>query len=329
MPAGKFFFYVLLIVSLASCQAVAIEKIPNATMQPTKTLPAIPTSTTKKPILSSITPEVTQTPVAEIEHCAEEMCILDGHFLLDNPISDFGEKFTDNTYRFGSTQGGRRETHHGVEFPNKEGIPVLAVAPGVVVFAGSDKGSTLAWVPNFYGNVVVIRHELKGISQPVYTLYGHLSKIAVDIGQKIDEGKMIGAVGATGTALGSHLHFEVRYAINQYSNVMNPVLWVKPLPGFGVIAGSVRDADGYFLPAELNMQKIEEGVTNPAPYTSILTYENKILPVLGDNTYQENFAAGDLPVGKYRVSVVLNQKVEEQVIEIQDGKLTYLTFVVD
>ena len=81
-------------------------------------------------------PTPTLLPTLDIQTCIEQACILDGHFLLQNPIpADANQSVTGN-YRFGSTLEGEREIHHGVEFSNPSGTPVLAAADGVVVFAG-------------------------------------------------------------------------------------------------------------------------------------------------------------------------------------------------
>jgi len=56
-----------------------------------------------------------------------------------------------------------------------------------------------------YGNTVIIRH-----ADGKETLYAHLSQIYVRMGQVVDQGETIGAVGCTGWCTGPHLHFEVR-----------------------------------------------------------------------------------------------------------------------
>lgn len=86
--------------------------------------------------------------------------------------------------------------HPGVDIRAPWGTPVMASGAGVVVFAGTIRG---------YGNVVVVDH-----GKDVRTLYGHLSQIRVREGARLRAGEVLGAVGSTGRATGSHLHYEVR-----------------------------------------------------------------------------------------------------------------------
>ena len=86
--------------------------------------------------------------------------------------------------------------HKGVDYGAPSGTPVRAVGDGVVEFAGRQNG---------YGNVLEIRH-----SNQRSTLYAHLSRIDVRLGQHIEQGQSVGAVGSTGWATGPHLHFEVK-----------------------------------------------------------------------------------------------------------------------
>ncbi len=281
-----------------------------------------------KPIASVTVPPTQMAAVEAAEKCQQEICIMDGHFAMRNPISAFGNRYSDDSYRYGSTQGGLRETHHGVEFANNPGIPVLAVADGEVIFADSDIDTKIGWVPNFYGNVVVIRHFFGGPNHAMFSLYAHLSSITVQRGEMVETGKMVGTVGATGTARGSHLHFEVRSGTNDSESNQNPILWVMPEPGMGVIAGRLTNNKGEDVEGVFNVQAISEGVVNSSPTTSITTYENKSLPVGNDHIWIENFAAGNIPQGTYRVSLVYNNKVYEKTVDVNDGKLTFVVFVV-
>lgn len=252
-----------------------------------------------------------------------------GHFFLANPISAHGNQMMDQSYRYGESQNNKRETHHGVEYPNKQGMPVLAVYPGEVIFAGSDDNQKVAWVTNFYGNVIVLRHQVDGIRLPVYSLYGHLKDFTVTKGQTIDRGKMIGTVGATGTAMGSHLHFEVRIGYNNYAAVQNPALWITPGDGYGVLSGVVKQGEKRVKTAPMNIQRVIGGVPVTFPYTSVETYDMGKLPVASDIYLEENFAVGDLPTGDYRISLVFGGRIYEQYFRIDASKLTYIVFDVD
>ncbi|AFY95511.1 M23 family metallopeptidase [Chamaesiphon minutus] len=91
---------------------------------------------------------------------------------------------------------GSRRFHSGVDIGAPMGTPVVASGSGVIVSAG--------WLGG-YGKTVVIQHN--GIQQ---TLYGHLSEVFVQPGQRIEQGTVIGRVGSTGNSTGPHLHFEAR-----------------------------------------------------------------------------------------------------------------------
>jgi murein DD-endopeptidase MepM/ murein hydrolase activator NlpD len=86
--------------------------------------------------------------------------------------------------------------HSGLDFTAPTGTAVSAAGSGRVVFAGRH---TSGW-----GNLVVVKH-----GSGVRTLYAHLSRIDVKLGQSVSSGAVVGLVGATGTATGPHLHFEV------------------------------------------------------------------------------------------------------------------------
>ena len=86
--------------------------------------------------------------------------------------------------------------HNGTDFAATTGTPARTIGDGVVEFAG---------VQNGFGNVVFVKHR-----NNMETVYAHLSKINVQVGQAVTQGQTIGLVGATGWATGPHLHFEVR-----------------------------------------------------------------------------------------------------------------------
>ncbi|MCX8028523.1 MAG: M23 family metallopeptidase [Brevinematales bacterium] len=86
--------------------------------------------------------------------------------------------------------------HSGLDISASYGSPVKASMSGVVEKTGYDEDG--------YGYYIVIRHQ-----NNMKTLYGHLSKIFVNSGQKVNRGQIIGRVGDTGMTTGPHLHFEV------------------------------------------------------------------------------------------------------------------------
>ncbi len=88
------------------------------------------------------------------------------------------------------------EVHPGLDIASEWGTPVMATADGIVVLAAPHSG---------YGNLVTIYH-----SNGITTRFGHLSKISVEVGQKIKRGDLIGNVGSTGRSTGPHLHYEIR-----------------------------------------------------------------------------------------------------------------------
>ncbi|OGR83215.1 MAG: hypothetical protein A2901_04140 [Elusimicrobia bacterium RIFCSPLOWO2_01_FULL_54_10] len=95
--------------------------------------------------------------------------------------------------------------HDGFDMVAPHGSAVRASESGVVTFAGWQGG---------YGNMVEIRHK------NTTTRYGHLSKIEVQVGDRVDRKHLIGRVGSTGISTGPHLHFEVRR--NSDGKLQNP-----------------------------------------------------------------------------------------------------------
>ena len=98
---------------------------------------------------------------------------------------------------------GNARMHAGVDISGPVGTPIYATADGVVSHAERKGG---------YGNLVELDHG-KGIA----TRYGHLSRILVESGTRVQRGQLIALMGSTGRSTGSHLHYEVRidgHAVN-------------------------------------------------------------------------------------------------------------------
>ena len=91
---------------------------------------------------------------------------------------------------------GHQRFHGGIDLAAPAGTDVRAARSGTVTDAGSNR---------VYGTYVVVSHP-----GAIETLYGHLSRLDVAIGDRVANGALLGTVGATGLATGPHLHFEVR-----------------------------------------------------------------------------------------------------------------------
>ena len=314
-----------------------------ATPTPTNTLPLptdtpIPTIAQTPPLTTATsTPTAADTQNPSPVPCdpIKSYCIEDGHFYLDRPIALPGTITIDPGYPYGSTQGGARDPHHGVEFYNASGTTVLAAADGQVVVAGDDSQQIYAIQPDSYGNLIVIEHYFPDIPEPVYTLYGHLSQVEVQAGQAVHSGEEIGKVGASGAAIGSHLHFEVRLGQNNYDSNRNPVLWLKPLlygagNSLGVLAGRVEDTQGNLIQTSgLNIQYFADPNGAQTSARQVETYAIAEHPVQADDAWNENFTLGDLQPGDYRISLIRNGGLYERWVQVLPGKLTFFVLQVD
>ncbi len=309
----------------ASARPPATPVLEFATLTPILTRPAVPTAgATVTPPAADDAPPTPGTPCPD-QACASEAA----HFWLERPIAPEAQLFVDRTYAYGSTQQGLREPHHGVEFVNRSGTPVLAAGAGTVVVAGDDAATAYGPATQFYGNLVVVQLTRTLAGQPVFTLYGHLAQINVTVGQRVRAGERLGEVGQTGVAIGPHLHFEVRVGDNHYDHTRNPELWLKPLPDlkdrpYGVLAGRIVDLDGNVIRGQtVVIRPVDVNEKTRAKY--ITTYEQAALP--GDDALQENFALGDLPAGLYSVAVNTT-KFYQQTVRVEPGQLTWVTFTV-
>lgn len=107
-----------------------------------------------------------------------------------------------------------KKFHSGVDLTAKTGTKIHATGDGVVKRAQFGRG---------YGKLILIDHGYN-----YETIYGHMSKLLVKVGQKVKRGDVIGLVGNTGTSTGPHLHYEIRKngkavnPINYYLNDLSP-----------------------------------------------------------------------------------------------------------
>ncbi|WP_114522373.1 M23 family metallopeptidase [Altererythrobacter sp. ZODW24] len=102
--------------------------------------------------------------------------------------------------------------HSGMDFKGPLGSPIYSAAVGTISFAGYKGG---------YGKVIEIDH-----GNGLMTRYAHLSRFSARVGDAVNAGSLIGAMGSTGRSTGSHLHFEVR--IN--NRAVNPRPFMESAP---------------------------------------------------------------------------------------------------
>ncbi len=136
--------------------------------------------------------------------------------MLDWPIQEnyvitqgFGEN--PGAYQYICTPDG---SHNGLDLAVPIGTPVFAAMDGVVKEAGADKTG--------YGLHVKLLHPGGGGS-----IYAHLSKVVVSVGQPVCVGQLIGLSGNSGNSTGPHLHFEYRTNLASCKTAADPLPLLK------------------------------------------------------------------------------------------------------
>ena len=293
---------------------------PTATATPTPTLTWTP-SPTPTPTVTP-TPSSTSTPTPSPTVATPTPASAASHLWLDFPIGpdSGGDRYPGTYFPYGSTGGGRYHLHHGVDYTNPASAPVLASAAGTVVVAGNDRETVYGLEPNFYGNLVIEELDQRFQGQSVYLLYAHLSAVSVEAGQHVEPGDVVGLVGMTGVAIGNHLHLEVRLGANDYESNRNPVLWLRPEPGQGIIAGLLVDAKGHPI-AETPITFFHAAEPNKW-WRQIQTYAEK--EVNADDQLGENFVLGYVPTGNYLVKAQIGKKSYVQPVKVVAGEIAFV-----
>ena len=264
----------------------------------------------------------TRTPRPDVEH-----------FLFGRPVLPDGSDIPDRYYLYGTSGRGEFEVHHGQDFSYPLGTPVLAVASGTVVVAGSDElpqcgagGNELCGrFPNFYGNVIIVKLDEQYLGQPVYVAYGHVQTVFVRPGQHVQEREPLGEVGQEGIAVGPHLHFEVRLGANSYATTRNPILWMRPVPGAGALAGRLQDRNGQAIRVASILIYADDIDGTYVGDTE--TYARDDAPLVNsDDVLQENWAFSDLPAGTYIVRAYVGSLQYSRRVTIKPGELTFIVF---
>jgi murein DD-endopeptidase MepM/ murein hydrolase activator NlpD len=110
--------------------------------------------------------------------------------------------------------GEPRRPHFGLDIAAPPGTPVVAPARGTVALAEADL--------YFTGGTVMLDH-----GHGITSVFSHLSRLAVAVGDEVVQGQQIGAIGATGRATGPHLDWRV----NWFGERLDPALLLGPMPG--------------------------------------------------------------------------------------------------
>jgi septal ring factor EnvC (AmiA/AmiB activator) len=161
-----------------------------------------------------------QTVLAELERKRQEAMRRNNRVLTELDRLDFGN----NRGRLPWPVSGTIITGFGrQEHPKYKTVTIsngidIAAAPGTLVRAvGNGVVDLVDWLPG-YGETVILNH-----GQGFYSIYGHLSSVAVSPGDRVDPEDILGTVGDTGSLKGPCLHFELR----QGGGAQDPEAWLR------------------------------------------------------------------------------------------------------
>lgn len=249
----------------------------------------------------------------------------DDHYWLVRPIPSGKRNYDLEWYPFGNDVLAPGllpyRVHHGMDFPNETGTPVLAAGSGTVIHAGpltSPRDGV-----NYYGNTVVIQHDWQWQGQDVYTLYAHTLELFVQVGDHVDQGQLIAGVGSSGEVTGPHLHFEVRLGENNYHAAVNPSLWLAPYEGWGTIAGRFVDRRGRWVTSAW-MELRPLPLLDDSQIRNQRTYY--YTAVTADPVWQENFVFGDVPAGDYELIIDLQNGIHRyrRLVTVYPGQTSFV-----
>ncbi len=243
------------------------------------------------------------------------------HFYFSRPIATDAVNWPSADYRYGDFFPDSDIVHTGVDIAADRGVPVIAAASGKVTWAGEGlyKGGVIEGDP--YGLAVAIRHNFSYDQQNIYTIYAHMDRVDVKVGQVVEAGEQLGIVGSTGKTTGPHLHFEVRIESNNFFYTRNPELWLAPPQGWGVLVGKMIDRYGF----PLNKIKVKVISDDMDKTWVVRTYGPT--SVNKDDFYQENLVLSDLPAGDYWIEFRVRWKDYRHKITIKPGMVNYFTFL--
>src|SRR6185369_11686389 len=172
-----------------------------------------------------------------------------------------------------------------------------------------------------------IQHDFGYKGQTLYTLYAHLSAVLVTQGQRVNLGDPIGLVGNTGRVSGPHVHFEVRVGENRYRATYNPLLWMVPYVGRGVIAGRAVAPNGSQL-QDQTITVLDNRTGLVVQSITTYVYLDNGSDVNPDPLWKENFVFGDIAVGRYQVITNIDGERVVQRVDVAEGMTSFVDLAV-
>jgi murein DD-endopeptidase MepM/ murein hydrolase activator NlpD len=240
------------------------------------------------------------------------------HFFFSRPIAADNINWPLADYRYGGMflPG---VVHSGIDIPVDLGTPVLAAGPGRITWAGYGLYRGVEDPTDPYGLAVTIKHDFGYDGETLYTVYGHLERIDVLIGQHVEAGEVLGISGETGKVTGPHLHFEVRVGRNNYFVSRNPELWLSPPQGWGILAARLTSSTGELIASQQ--------ATIFSKQTGQTWYVNSYGAgtVNSDPYYRENLVIGDLPAGEYTFWFPYEGTTYNTDVQIRPGMVSYIS----
>ncbi len=327
--------------------------LPPATPTPPPTLTTMPTATPTATLTPSPTPTASNTPTPtntpEIDRSCPELfypkydrnwlakdpwptpvASPESHLWFSKPLPPgFGRLLINENFSYGWDGGtpGALHLHNGVDVSVELGTPVLAVADGTVVTARDDLTERFGWRCNWFGQLVVIKHDDLWQGEPLYSLYGHVININVEEGDRVSRHDKVAEVGFGGAATVRHLHFEVRVGQSDHFHTRNPLLWLQPAIGRSILVGRVIDPEGrpwQGVPVIAVPNPPQDGLVKKQAWTYLGDPENVAIP---DEGYAENFVIGDLKPGSYILYTSIQGEEYNIPITIQPDEINTIEIV--
>lgn len=230
-------------------------------------------------------------------------------------------------YPYGSDGSGRYLLHNGLDMADEAGDLAVAPADGTVIIARDDLDEMFGWRCDWYGEVIVIQSDERHDDRPVYLLFGHIGDVQVSEGQRVARGEPIARQGTAGAAVVPHLHLEVRVGENAFGATRNPLLWLEPPAGSGVIAGRLVDGDGRAwqgVTITLIDPRGEPAFRNTWTYLDDPDHLIRPDPALG-----ENFVFGPVEAGVYDVYTQVGDVEYRRSVTVEDGAISVVEIVTE